>query len=91
MLKLTKPVVINTVIKGSKGKCKYYVKAKIDYGQHIEDRTFWAANLSDWDVILGHPALLANQTIVDIGKNQTTVTGKDGKLYALTPWTGGEP
>ena len=91
MLKLTKPVIINTVIKGSKGKCEYYVKAKIDYGQHTEDRTFWAANLSDWDVILGHPALLANQAIVDIGKNQTTVTGKDGKSYALIPWTGGEP
>jgi len=78
MLKLTKPVVINIVMKGSQGKCHNYVRVKINYRQYVKYRTFWVANLSDWDIILRYPALIANQAIVDIGNNIRTIKDKDG-------------
>ena len=40
MLKLTKPIVLNTVIKGSQSKYNNYFRIKINYGQYIEDKRF---------------------------------------------------
>ena len=62
---------------------------KLDWGGHIEDREFYVTHLvGGEDIILGEPALTANNTIIKAGNFPVTIQPPDKEIITLEPWQG---
>ncbi|HLP34462.1 MAG TPA: reverse transcriptase domain-containing protein [Amoebophilaceae bacterium] len=83
---LDKPITVSMTVKGSRGSCLSYVKVKLDWIGHQEERIFFVVALSAWDVILGHPALSTNKAIIDVAKGYASIKPHYKERFQLQPW-----
>ena len=84
---LEKPISIQMTLKGSRGSATHKAIVEINYGQYQETEEFLVCNLSNWDVILGDPALTKNRAIIVMETGRTSIMPKHVKRFELRPWS----
>ena len=79
------PVTISGATKGSRSTINDHYIVEIDYGGHKEKRQFYVANLAQWDMILGEPALRKLRATIDVN-DDITIIRPSGKKITLKKW-----
>jgi len=64
--------ILGTAIKESKSYINAKATVEVDLQDHKECITFYVANLNEWNVILGNPALTTLRAVMDIAENQVS-------------------
>jgi len=77
---------LNTVIKGSKGVIEKACDVQMEYGGYTETRTLYVSHLAGWDMILGKPALTAQNALIPAGPKPVTIQPKGMARFALKEW-----
>ena len=74
---------LETAIKGSRSTMLKKATVELDIQGHKETRTLYMANLKDWDVILGEPALNSLNAIFEIRDNKISIQPRFSQRYEL--------
>jgi len=69
--------ILGTAIKGSKSYISAKATVEVDIQGHKETITFYVANLNEWNVILGNPALTRLRAVMHIAENQVSIYSKE--------------
>jgi len=74
---------LETAIQGSRSPMTNKTTVLINVQGYEEERTFYAANLRNWDVILGEPALKELKAIMNIHDNMICIQPPGMSRYNL--------
>jgi len=61
--------ILGAAIKASKSYINAKAIVEVDLQDHKKTITFYVANLNEWNVMLGNPALTTLRAVMDIAKN----------------------
>jgi len=75
--------ILGTAIKESKSYISAKATVEVDIQGHKETITFYVANLNEWNIILGNPALTTLRAVMDIAENQVSIYPRGKEPIAL--------
>ena len=77
---------LTTAIKVLQGTINKECNIQLDWIGYLEERTFYVAHLSGWDMILGEPALSAANAQISASKEPVTVQPPNMQRFPLMVW-----
>ena len=77
---------LTTTIKGSQETIDKEYTIQLDWIGYLEERTFYVAHLSGWDMIFGEPALSAINAQISTSKEPVTIQPSNIQRFPLTVW-----